>query len=87
MGKDVVVLGAGIVGVSAATHLRRRGWDVVVVDRQGPGDGPVTAKLCELATPYNSRILFKVSAPAFNKMGFFYMASPCCQPAKCQKMG
>ena len=39
MGKDVIVLGAGIVGVSAATHLRRRGWDVVVVDRQGPGEG------------------------------------------------
>ncbi len=39
MGKDVVILGAGIVGVSVATHLRRRGWDVVVVDRQGPGDG------------------------------------------------
>ena len=38
MGKDVVILEAGVVGVSAATHLRRRGWDVVV-DRQGPGDG------------------------------------------------
>lgn len=37
MGKDAVILGAGIVGVSVATHLRRRGWDVVV-DRQGPGD-------------------------------------------------
>jgi D-amino-acid dehydrogenase len=39
MGKDAVILGAGIVGVSVATHLRRRGWDVVVVDRQGPGEG------------------------------------------------
>ena len=39
IGKDVVIRGAGIVGVSVATHLRRRGWDVVVVDRQGPGDG------------------------------------------------
>ena len=39
MGKDAIVLGAGIVGVSVATHLRRRGWDVVVVDRQGPGEG------------------------------------------------
>jgi len=40
MGKDAIVLGAGIVGVSAATHLRQRGWDVVVVDRKGPGEGP-----------------------------------------------
>ena len=38
MSKDVVVLGAGIVGISVATHLRWRGWDVVVVARQGPGD-------------------------------------------------
>jgi D-amino-acid dehydrogenase len=27
------------VGVSVALHLRRRGWDVVLVDRQGPGEG------------------------------------------------
>jgi D-amino-acid dehydrogenase len=39
VGKDAVILGAGIVGVSVATHLRLRGWDVVVVDRRGPGDG------------------------------------------------
>ncbi len=36
---SVVVLGAGIVGVSIALHLRRRGCDVVLVDRQGPGEG------------------------------------------------
>jgi D-amino-acid dehydrogenase len=28
-----------MVGVSVAPHLRRRGWDVVLVDRQGPGEG------------------------------------------------
>jgi D-amino-acid dehydrogenase len=28
-----------MVGVSVAVHLRRRGWDVVLVDRQGPGEG------------------------------------------------
>ena len=39
MGKSVLVLGAGIVGVSVAIHLRRRGFDVVLVDRQGPGEG------------------------------------------------
>jgi D-amino-acid dehydrogenase len=32
---DVVVLGAGIVGVSAALHLQKRGRDVVIVDRRG----------------------------------------------------
>jgi D-amino-acid dehydrogenase len=34
-----LVLGAGMVGVSVALHLRRRGWDVALVDRQGPGEG------------------------------------------------
>src|SRR4051812_35382399 len=31
---DVVVLGAGIVGVSAALHLQQRGRDVILVDRR-----------------------------------------------------
>src|ERR1700751_5349607 len=34
---DVVVLGAGIVGVSAAYAARQRGLSVVVVDRREPG--------------------------------------------------
>lgn len=39
MARTALVLGAGMVGVSVALHLRRRGWDVVLVDRQGPGEG------------------------------------------------
>ena len=39
MAQDVIVCGAGIVGVSVALHLRRRGLDVVLVDRQAPGEG------------------------------------------------
>ena len=35
---DVLVLGAGIVGVSAAWHLLRRGRTVAVLDRRGPGE-------------------------------------------------
>ena len=34
---DVIVLGAGIVGVSAAYALRQRGLSVVLVDRREPG--------------------------------------------------
>jgi D-amino-acid dehydrogenase len=30
---DVLVLGAGMVGVSAALHLQQRGRDVILVDR------------------------------------------------------
>lgn len=39
MPRSVMVLGAGMVGVSVALHLRRRGCDVVLIDRQGPGEG------------------------------------------------
>lgn len=38
MKTDVVVLGAGIVGVSTALHLLARGRSVVLLDRRGPGE-------------------------------------------------
>jgi D-amino-acid dehydrogenase len=36
---DVVVLGAGIVGVSVAVHLQRRGRQTLLIDKQPPGRG------------------------------------------------
>jgi D-amino-acid dehydrogenase len=38
MQTDSIVLGAGIVGVSAAIHLARRGRGVVLIDRRQPGE-------------------------------------------------
>lgn len=38
MAADVIVLGAGIIGVSTALQLARRGKSVVLVDRRGPGE-------------------------------------------------
>ena len=35
---DVIVLGAGIVGVSVALHLQKRDRNVVLIDRQGAGE-------------------------------------------------
>lgn len=35
---DVIVLGAGIVGVSTALHLQDRGRRVALIDRRGPGE-------------------------------------------------
>ena len=35
---DAIVLGAGIVGISAALHLAKRGLSVTLVDRRGPGE-------------------------------------------------
>jgi D-amino-acid dehydrogenase len=37
MRKDVVVLGAGIVGVSIALHLQKRGRAVLLIDKRKPG--------------------------------------------------
>jgi len=39
MAGSVIVLGAGMVGVSVALHLRRRGFEVALLDRQAPGEG------------------------------------------------
>ena len=39
MTKTVVIIGAGIVGVSTALWLQREDHDVILVDKQGPGDG------------------------------------------------
>jgi D-amino-acid dehydrogenase len=38
MRADVIVLGAGVVGVAAALHLQKRGRGVVLIDRKGPGE-------------------------------------------------
>ncbi|MBB4064199.1 NAD(P)/FAD-dependent oxidoreductase [Gellertiella hungarica] len=38
MAKTALVLGAGIVGVSVAVHLQRRGFAVTLVDRRGAGE-------------------------------------------------
>ena len=38
MRADVLVLGAGMIGVSAALHLQQRGRSVVLLDRRGPGE-------------------------------------------------
>ncbi|NLS02462.1 FAD-binding oxidoreductase [Rhizobium sp. P32RR-XVIII] len=37
MTKNAIVLGAGIIGVSAAIHLQRRGRQVTLIDRKAPG--------------------------------------------------
>ncbi len=38
MQADVVVLGAGMIGVSAALHLQKRGKHVVLMDRRQPAE-------------------------------------------------
>jgi D-amino-acid dehydrogenase len=52
---DVVVLGAGMVGVGAALHLQKRGRDVILVDRQahaGEGTSYGNAGMIECASVF-----------------------------------
>lgn len=39
MQSDVMVLGAGIVGIGLALHLQDKGRSVTLIDRSGPGEG------------------------------------------------
>ncbi len=39
MKKDITVVGAGIVGICAASYLQREGYNVTVIDRVAPGEG------------------------------------------------
>src|SRR6185369_2886749 len=39
MAQHFVVIGAGIVGISAALYLQRDGHQVTVIDERGPGEG------------------------------------------------
>src|ERR1044071_3123256 len=60
---DVVVPGAGIVGVSAAWAARRRGMSVVLVDRREPGSetsyGNAGIISSSSVTPLNNPSLWK----------------------------
>ena len=37
--QDVVIIGAGVIGLVSALELKRRGRSVLLVDRQRPGSG------------------------------------------------
>jgi len=88
MTKHVVVIGAGIVGVSAAIWLRRLGQDVTVVDRDGPGMGtsfgnagllaacamvPVTTPGLITKAP---KMLFDRDAPLFLRWSYLPKLAP-----------
>ena len=52
---DVLVLGAGMVGVGAALHLQQRGRDVILVDREqqaGEGTSFGNAGIIEVASVF-----------------------------------
>ena len=60
--REVAVIGAGIVGVSCALWLQRKGFRVTLIDRQEPGNGASYGNACTFATyatvPINSPSIF-----------------------------
>ena len=70
-GSHVVVVGAGIVGVSTAIWLQRAGHQVTIIDREGPaagtsyGNGGVLAS-CSVVPVTVPGLLFKAPAMLFN---------------------
>ena len=71
----VIIIGAGMVGLSTAWHLQERGFEVTVLDREGVAAGSswgnagwlTPAKTLPLADPmlwkYGARTLFDVDSP------------------------
>lgn len=80
--KTVAIIGAGIVGVSTAIWLQRDGYNIVLIDKAGPGEGtsygnggvlaacsnvPVTGPGLIRKAP---RMLFDPNQPLFMKWGY-----------------
>ncbi|WP_170371988.1 NAD(P)/FAD-dependent oxidoreductase [Ruegeria arenilitoris] len=51
MKKDVIVIGAGVVGISAALELQRRGYTVQILDREGVAAGSSAGNAGAFAFP------------------------------------
>lgn len=82
MSKTLAIVGAGIIGVSTAIWMQREGYDVILIDKAGPGEGashgnggvlascsmvPVTVPGLLRKAP---RMLFSPDQPLFLKWGY-----------------
>lgn len=68
----IVVIGAGICGLSAAIWLRRAGHDVTLIDREGPGAGASYGNAGLLA----QWAVVPVNTPGIALSGLKYLANP-----------
>lgn len=71
---DIVVVGAGIIGVAAALQLQRQGWQVAIVDRQPPGLGASFGNAGHMATEQvfpiaDTSILMRIPQMLLDPMG------------------
>jgi D-amino-acid dehydrogenase len=70
--QKIIVIGAGICGVSTAIWLRRAGHDVLLLDKDGPGAGASYGNAGLLA----QWALVPVNTPGIVKTGLKYMLNP-----------
>ena len=88
MRSDVIVLGAGIVGVSTALHLQARGVSVALVDRRGPGEetsfgnaGVIeTSALYPVAFPRDLSTLIRVGLKRAPQANYSWFTLPSLAP-------
>ncbi|MEO0328893.1 MAG: FAD-binding oxidoreductase [Pseudomonadota bacterium] len=85
---QVLVVGAGIVGVSTALYLKREGLDVTILDREGPAAGTsygnagilATSEVIPVTTPglwkYIPKALFSKNEPLFFKWSYLPKLAP-----------
>ncbi len=69
---DVIVLGAGAIGLSTARHLARKGARVVVLDARGPAGG-ASAGNAGLISPSH---IVPLAAPGMVALGLKYLLDP-----------
>ncbi|MFV2052126.1 NAD(P)/FAD-dependent oxidoreductase [Aliiroseovarius sp. YM-037] len=87
-GQQIVVIGAGIVGMSTAIWLRRAGKDVTVIDRGEPGQGTsfgnggvlASAAVVPVTTPglavKGPKLLFDPNFPLFLRWSYLPRLAP-----------
>jgi len=72
-GWRAVVVGAGIIGLMSAHHLRRRGFEVVVVDQEGPERATTSYGNAGMIVPSH---FVPLAAPGVVLQGIKWMANP-----------
>ena len=55
MARHAAIVGAGVIGCSIALELKRRGWDVTVIDRNGEAGHGTTSASCGIVRCYYSQ--------------------------------
>jgi D-amino-acid dehydrogenase len=82
--KSAIVLGAGMIGVATAVHLRQRGWSVALVDRKEPGRetsygnaGIIQSEaLRPYPMPHDWRELARIAAGRTNDVRYHWASLP-----------